>query len=71
MPRSLPEMKSFPDECPTCHARAGFPYRVATDANRQDCVRLDMRCRDCKSEWHLERPNGPSGPTPVDAAHAI
>lgn len=71
MRRSLHEVNSFPCECPNCHAAAGFPYRAATDPNRPDCVHLDIRCRDCKREWQVERSTKPFGLTSLEAAHVI
>jgi hypothetical protein len=55
MMQQAPEMTTFPCECPNCRDVAGFPYRVGTDAKRRDCVHLEIRCRSCNSEWHLER----------------
>jgi hypothetical protein len=34
---------------------AAFPYRVATDFAKLDCIHVDIKCRECSNEWHLER----------------
>ena len=55
MTHNLPELTSFPCKCPGCETLAGFPYRVCTDATHSERVRVDLRCRQCKKEWHVTR----------------
>jgi hypothetical protein len=49
------EMPRFPCDCPRCGATTGFPYRVQTDATSTGRVNIDLRCRSCHNEWHVER----------------
>ncbi len=46
---------TVPCECPGCQTAAGFPYRVRTDAGNLERVHIDLRCRSCNNEWHVER----------------
>jgi hypothetical protein len=60
---------TFPCECPGCRTTAGFPYRVRTDATNLRCVHIDLRCRSCNAEWHVDRMTETSSPGRPEGAH--
>jgi hypothetical protein len=51
----MSDLITIPCECPRCGEVAAFPYRVATDFAKLDCIHVDIKCRECSNEWHLER----------------
>ena len=55
MTQDLSHATSFPCKCPGCDSMTGFPFRVGTQAENSEHVRVDLRCRQCKKEWHMTR----------------
>jgi hypothetical protein len=41
----------FPMACPKCLHTAGMPYQAST---KPGATNVEMRCRDCAYEWHIE-----------------
>jgi hypothetical protein len=48
---------------------AGFPYRVSTDPTHAERVHVDLRCRHCKKEWHVEHTTSALRPAALEAEH--
>jgi len=65
------EMPSFPCECPHCETAAGFPYRVRTGAKDADRVHVELRCRRCLREWHVDRTAPALRPHDLKGAHGV
>lgn len=55
MTQDLPEWTRFPCACPHCKTAAGFPFRVRTDQTDAERVHVELRCRHCHREWHVDR----------------
>jgi hypothetical protein len=71
MTPNLPEFMRFPCDCPHCETAAGFPYRVRTDAADADRVHIELRCRHCHREWHIDRVAPALRPHDLKDAHAV
>lgn len=42
-------------ECPTCKAWAAHPYLAGTVVEA-DCIRVGLRCHECKHAWEMDLP---------------
>ena len=69
MTQKLPEPTRFPCACPHCETAAGIPFRVRTDATDADCVHIELRCRHCHREWHVDRTAPALRPHDLGGAH--